>query len=206
MPGTGGRVDGSNLAPRNTTLEGTSTTQQIIVHTRSAYLIFPIVQAFLATVFISAIMVWTQREDLQAIKTSSMATMVALKDDTGGGDGAELGWDGSGSTIGGSGYETGNVGGLGIGSIADMGELERKSATVMVTLERSSLSGLALGLVPVDGGSSGGGGRFSRQRDVESQLTGGNFLTARMDAVRERRRRMKRSRRFGGTAGGMGGI
>jgi len=151
-------------------------------------------------------MVWTSREDLQAIKTSSLATMVALKDG-GGGDGAELGWDGSGTTIGGSGYETGNLGGtVGIGGIDDMGELERKSATMMVTLERSSLSGLAVGLVPVDGSSSVGGGRFSRQRDIESQLTGGNFLTARMDAVRERRRRMKRSRRFGGTAGGMGGI
>jgi len=133
--------------------------------------------------------------------------MVALKDDTGGGDGAELGWDGSGGTIGGSGDEARNVGStVGIGSIADMGELERQSATMMVTLERSSLSGLALGLVPVDGGFSSGGGGLSRRRDIESQLTGGNFLSARMDAVRERRRRMKRSRRFGGTPGGMGGV
>lgn len=152
-------------------------------------------------------MTWTQRESLQAIKTSSLATMVALKDDARGGYGADLGGGGNIGTVRGSWYENGNGSGtVGIGSIADMGELERKSATMMVMLEKSSLSGQALGLVSVGDGSSGGRGQFSRRGDIESQLTGGNLLTARMDAVRERRRRMKRSRQFSGTVGGMSGI
>lgn len=163
---------------------------QTTVHVQWGYLLPLFVQIILSTIFLASIIIWTRLEGIQILKASSLATMVALRDDS------VDSLDGTTEAQGTGGH------GAGIGSIGNLREVEKKASTLMVRLEKDPLSGLALGLVPVyDIGEAGGGGAgfMSRKEDLESKLTGGaNILRTRTSSAMDRRRKLNRNTRIVG--------
>lgn len=148
-------------------------------------------------------------EGIQVIKTSPLATMVALRYDSMEGLEDRI----ITNVVEGERGAAGGSSGVGIGTIANLRDAERKASTLRVRLEKSPLSGLALGLVPVydvgdhdegagnrEGDGGGGGGFFSRKEDLESKLTGGNrdILRTRVISARDRRRTMNRNTKIVG--------
>ncbi|KAM7221972.1 Protein of unknown function (DUF3176) domain containing protein [Rhypophila decipiens] len=172
---------------------GTPYTNQSMVHIHWGYLVPLLTQLILSAVFLASVVICTRRDGIQIIKTCSLATMVALKDD---------------GTPDITGRSPTAAAASSIGSIANMAELRRQSSTVRVRLEKDALSGLALGLVaPVyDAGedhqeSSGFlvDGLCSRKEDVESRLTATRtrIISSARDAGR-RRNMNRNTRNIGG--------
>ncbi|KAK4217443.1 hypothetical protein QBC37DRAFT_449565 [Rhypophila decipiens] len=169
---------------------GTPYTNRSMVHIHWGYLVPLLTHLILSAVFLASVVICTRRDGIQIIKTCSLATMVALKDD---------------GTPDITGRSPTAAAASSIGSIANMAELRRQSSTVRVRLEKDALSGLALGLVaPVyDAGedhqeSSGFlvDGLCSRKEDVESRLTATRtrIISSARDAGR--RRNMNRNTRI----------
>ncbi|KAK3317722.1 hypothetical protein B0T19DRAFT_488907 [Cercophora scortea] len=131
----------------NSSLTGTAMVNQTYIVIHWAWLAFLLCQISLTGVLLAAVVIWTRVEHIQIIKTSSLAGMVALD-------------DGSRAHLGG---------------INDLPGLSTRAALVSMKLEKSSVSGLAMGLTTTRDGAA-----------MAPSFTGGHTATRKRKYQREK--------------------
>ncbi|KAK3936861.1 hypothetical protein QBC46DRAFT_394072 [Diplogelasinospora grovesii] len=127
------RLSGATFIGSNGTVSGTVLTEQTFIRVDWKWLTFLAGQILSSAVFVIAIAVWNHKEGIQAFKTSSLATMAALDEES--------------RTY--------------LGGFKDFTGLLDRAARLNVRLKKGSTSGLALWLATVKDGIDGYGPSFT---------------------------------------------
>ncbi|KAK3689486.1 hypothetical protein B0T22DRAFT_513927 [Podospora appendiculata] len=135
----------------NSSVTGTAMVNQTYIVIHWAWLAFLLCQILLTAVLLATVVIWTRVEHIQIIKTTSLAGMVALD-------------DGSRAHLGG---------------INDLSGLSTRAARVNMKLEKSSVSGLAMGLTTSRDGAA-----------MAPSFTGGHTATRKRKYQREKEEQM----------------